>query len=72
MKSPTPAEMPSLRLRGMALISHSRSGSKLRARKITPERNTAPSAVRQSWPEVSTIPYTKKAFCPIPGASETG
>ena len=62
MKSPMPAEMPSLKLRGMALISHSRTGTTLRIRNTTPDRNTAPSATCHVWPMPSTTVYAKKAF----------
>jgi hypothetical protein len=55
-KKPMPAEMPSFRERGMALISHSRIGSTDSAMKISPEMNTAPRALCQLWPRPSTTP----------------
>ncbi len=69
---PMPAAMPSFRLRGIALISHSRIGSTLIATNSTPETNTAPSAVCQLWPMPSTTPKVKNAFCPMPGACAIG
>ena len=52
--SPMPAAMPSFKLRGIALMSHSRTGSTLSVTNSTPERNTAPSAACQWCPEPTT------------------
>ncbi len=48
--SPTPAEIATLSVRGMASIIHSRTGVSERATNRTPERNTAPRAVCHGTP----------------------
>ncbi|MCY1541931.1 hypothetical protein D9M68_776480 [compost metagenome] len=49
-----PAAMPARRAMGMLLMIHSRILKSDKAKKITPERNTAPSATCQVWPMVRT------------------
>ena len=51
-----PAAIDSLRLRGTALITHSRMPVRLTIMNSTPDRNTAPSAVSQAWPRPFTTP----------------
>lgn len=67
-----PADIASFSERGMALMMYSRTGSTLRIRNSTPDRNTAPSAVSQAYPMPRTTPYVKYAFSPMPGARAMG
>ena len=53
---PMPAEIAIFRLRGMALMTHSRTGRMVRMMNSTPDRNTAPSATCHVCPMPSTTP----------------
>ncbi len=54
-----PAAMPSLRLYGIALISHSRNGVTEITRNSAPERNTTASASCQLPPSSGTMVKAK-------------
>ncbi len=58
-KNPIPAAMASLRLFGIALISHSRAGVTETITNRMPDRNTQPSASRQSPPIAGTTVKAK-------------
>ena len=54
-----PAAMPSFKFIGMAFTSQSRAGVIDRMKKITPERNTRPSASCQLPPSSGTMVKAK-------------
>ena len=58
-KNPIPVAMASFCERGMALTTHSRTGSTDRISIRTPEQKTAPSAVCQDRPRVPTATAAK-------------
>jgi hypothetical protein len=69
---PTPADIASLRFRGIELMMYSRMRKIEIRKKITPEQNTAASACCQVYFIVSTTVKAKNALSPMPGASAIG
>ena len=67
-----PADMASLRFRGIELMMYSRILKIEIRKKITPEQNTAASACCQVYFMVNTTVKAKNALSPMPGASAIG